>query len=236
MKHNHKNHIQIEIDGVLCRAILFFSRFSYCKLNSARFNYPTAWIWCTLNWRRHWVIWLWFTHSGSKQESLISGFIVEKQAGKGFMTGNAPVADSMPVTDNRPVCCGSFLPDKCCVQLKEAVDFTHMRKRRLISTLYGLSGFGFTKTRRWDPFLSLFLIDFSAHFLNREQKQDKAVDTQQTGHYRVVPPLTQRVYLPSCMFVCVSFLYCSLWFLRKSSEQLWNCARMCPGPHWKDGV
>ncbi len=45
------------------------------------------------------------------------------------MTGNAPVADSMPGTDNGPVCCVTFLPDECCVQLRK--QFTsHTWERR----------------------------------------------------------------------------------------------------------
>lgn len=136
------------------------------------------------------------------------------------MTGNAPVADSMPVTDNRPVCCGSFLPDKCCVQLKEAVDFTHMRKKRLISTLYGLSGFGFTKTRRWDPSSRSFYRFQRTSFSTENKNRIKLLIHNKQGIIESFLPLHSLcIYLLVCLFVFLFYIVLS----GSSAKALNNC-------------
>lgn len=120
------------------------------------------------------------------------------------MTGNAPVADSMPVTDNWPVCCGSFLPDKCCVQLRKQFH-THEKEQIDITLLllYELSS---------DDFGLLAAVPSSRSFIDFTT-QDKTVYTQQTVHYWV----GSHIHLPTCVCLCF-FLYCSLWFLCRKTK------------------
>lgn len=49
------------------------------------------------------------------------------------MTGNAPVADSMPAADKLTCLVWEFPARQMLCTLEEAVDSTHMRNRRLIS-------------------------------------------------------------------------------------------------------
>lgn len=100
-------------------------------------------------------------------------------ARRGFMTGEAPVARWIPVSDTWPAFCGRFLPNKYCVHLRKQLNVHRLKKKKEWPVLPFI---GFARLLTSLSFLWLYL-GFTAGFRIQEHKQDNTVYTQQTVHY-----------------------------------------------------